>query len=143
MLQRRYKESDSDDIREELERFMTPNKCPQCAGGRLKPEALSVTVGETKPIDTLSHAAGRRRRLLPNIQLSSREEIIAGKILKEVRDRLGFLNSVGVGYLKLDRSARDAVRWGSAAHPPGHADRIEADGGAVRPRRAFHRPSPA
>ena len=105
MLQRRYKESDSDDMREELERYMTSNNCPDCRGRRLKPEALSVTVAG-RPIDKVVELqlqdAGE---FFKNISLSEREEAIAGKILKEVRDRLGFLNAVGVGYLTLDRGA--------------------------------------
>jgi excinuclease ABC subunit A len=105
MLQRRYKESDSDDMREELERFMTSNNCPECRGRRLKPEALSVTVAG-RPIDKVVELqlqdAGD---FFKKIQLSERDEAIAGKILKEVRDRLGFLNAVGVGYLTLDRGA--------------------------------------
>jgi len=105
MLNRRYKESDSDDMREEIERFMTPTKCPECHGRRLKPEALSVTVNGW-PIDKvvaqqLRDADGFFR----TFDLTAREEAIAGKILKEVRDRLGFLNAVGVGYLTLDRNA--------------------------------------
>jgi excinuclease ABC subunit A len=105
MLKRRYHESDNDDIREEIARFMTPNKCPDCGGRRLKPEALAVTVAN-QPIDSvvaqqLSHA----EEFFKTIALSPREEQIAGKILKEVRDRLHFLNSVGVGYLMLDRNA--------------------------------------
>ncbi|HEY6136711.1 MAG TPA: excinuclease ABC subunit UvrA [Thermoanaerobaculia bacterium] len=105
MLQRRYHESDSEDVREEIERFMTPTKCPECGGRRLKPEALAVTVAN-EPIDKvvklqLKDAA----EFFKTIELSAREEQIAGKILKEVRDRLGFLNAVGVGYLALDRNA--------------------------------------
>ncbi|HEV2720385.1 MAG TPA: excinuclease ABC subunit UvrA, partial [Thermoanaerobaculia bacterium] len=105
MLQRRYHESDSEDIREEIERFMTPTKCPECHGRRLKPEALAVTVAN-EPIDNvvklqLKDAA----EFFKTIELTAREEQIAGKILKEVRDRLGFLNAVGVGYLALDRNA--------------------------------------
>ncbi|HKS21537.1 MAG TPA: excinuclease ABC subunit UvrA [Thermoanaerobaculia bacterium] len=105
MLQRRYHESDSEDVREEIERFMTPTKCPECGGRRLKPEALAVTVAN-EPIDKvvklqLKDAA----KFFETIELSAREEQIAGKILKEVRDRLGFLNAVGVGYLTLDRNA--------------------------------------
>ena len=105
MLQRRYLEADSDDVREEIERFMTPKKCPDCNGRRLKPEALAVTVSG-QPIDKLveqqlQEAAG----FFQTIKLSEREETISGKILKEVRDRLGFLNAVGVGYLTLNRNA--------------------------------------
>jgi len=105
MLKRRYHESDSDDIREEIERWMTPKKCPDCHGKRLKPEALSVTVaGET--IDKIVAFQLRSAdEFFRTVSLTSREEAIAGKILKEVRDRLGFLNAVGVGYLTLDRNA--------------------------------------
>jgi len=104
MLKRRYMESDNDDIREEIERFMTPRKCPDCGGRRLKPEALAVTVAG-KPIDqVVSLQLKEAEPFFRTIELTEREELIAGKILKEVRDRLGFLNSVGVGYLTLDRN---------------------------------------
>jgi excinuclease ABC subunit A len=105
MLQRRYHESDSDDMREEIERFMTPAKCPECAGRRLKPEALSVTVAG-RPIDkVVALQLGEAEEFFKIITMTPREEQIAGKILKEVRDRLGFLNAVGVGYLTLNRNA--------------------------------------
>jgi len=105
MLKRRYHESDSDEIREEIERFMTPTKCPECNGRRLKPEALSVTVAG-QPIDkVVAQQLQDADAFFKNIKLTAREEQIAGKILKEVRDRLGFLNAVGVGYLMLDRNA--------------------------------------
>ena len=104
MLQRRYMESDSDDMREEIERFMTPKKCPDCGGKRLRPEALAVTVAG-RPIDqVVSLQLKEAEPFFRTIQLTEREETIAGKILKEVRDRLGFLNAVGVGYLTLDRN---------------------------------------
>jgi excinuclease ABC subunit A len=104
MLKRRYHESDSDDTREEIERFMTPKNCPDCGGRRLKPEALSVTVAN-RPIDqVVSLQLKDAEGFFKTIELSAREETIAGKILKEVRDRLSFLNAVGVGYLALDRS---------------------------------------
>src|SRR5260370_42000521 len=105
MLTRRYKESDNDDIREEIERFMTPMNCPDCKGRRLKPEALAVTVAD-RPIDKIVALQLKdAENFFQTIALTPREEQIAGKILKEVRDRLGFLCSVGVGYLMLDRSA--------------------------------------
>jgi excinuclease ABC subunit A len=105
MLKRRYHESDNDDIREEIERFMTPTKCPECGGRRLKKEALSVTVAG-RPIDkVVALQLKDAGEFFKTIKLSEREETIAGKILKEVRDRLGFLNAVGVGYLMLDRNA--------------------------------------
>jgi excinuclease ABC subunit A len=105
LLQRRYHEADPDEIRDEMERFMTPRNCPQCGGRRLKPEALAVTVAG-QSIDRITalqlQDAGE---FFKSIALTPREETIAGKILKEVRDRLGFLNAVGVGYLALDRNA--------------------------------------
>jgi len=105
MLQRRYKEVESDDMREEIERFMTATKCPECKGRRLKPEALAVTVSD-RPIDQIvSQQLKDAQRFFATVNLAEREEAIAGKILKEVRDRLGFLNEVGVGYLTLDRAA--------------------------------------
>jgi excinuclease ABC subunit A len=105
MLKRRYHESDSDEIREEIERFMTPNNCPECGGRRLKPEALSVTVAD-QPIDgVVARSLREAEKFFKTITLTAREEQIAGKILKEVRDRLGFLNAVGVGYLTLNRGA--------------------------------------
>jgi excinuclease ABC subunit A len=105
MLKRRYHESDSDEIREEIERFMTPTKCPECDGRRLKPEALCVTVAG-RPIDeVVAQQLKDAEAFFKTIELTAREEQIAGKILKEVRDRLGFLNAVGVGYLMLDRNA--------------------------------------
>jgi excinuclease ABC subunit A len=105
MLTRRYKESDNDDIREEIERFMTQMNCPDCKGRRLKPEALAVTVAG-QPIDEIVALQLKdAEKFFATIDLTTREEQIAGKILKEVRDRLGFLCAVGVGYLMLDRSA--------------------------------------
>ncbi len=105
MLQRRYLEADSDDVRDEIERFMTPKKCPDCNGRRLKPEALSVTVSG-QAIDKLVELQLQEAAdFFRTIKLTEREETISGKILKEVRDRLGFLNAVGVGYLTLNRNA--------------------------------------
>ena len=105
MLKRRYHESDNDDIREEIERFMTPKKCPDCKGRRLKPEALAVTVAGRSIDQVVAQQLKEAEGFFKTISLTEREETIAGKILKEVRDRLGFLNSVGVGYLMLDRNA--------------------------------------
>jgi excinuclease ABC subunit A len=105
MLQRRYKESESDDMREEIERFMTPTKCPECHGRRLRPEALSVLVAHHGIDEIVKLQLRDAQEFFQNVNLSAREEAIAGKILKEIRDRLGFLNAVGVGYLTLDRNA--------------------------------------
>ncbi len=105
MLERRYRESDSDDFREEVERFMTATRCGACEGRRLRPEALSVTVGGRSIADLAALALSEAEPWFRALRLSERDEIIAGKILKEVRERLGFLNEVGVGYLTLDRAS--------------------------------------
>jgi excinuclease ABC subunit A len=105
MLQRRYKESESEDMREEIERFMTPTSCPECHGRRLRPEALSVLVAHHGIDQIVKLQLRDAQEFFQTVNLSAREEAIAGKILKEIRDRLGFLNSVGVGYLTLDRNA--------------------------------------
>jgi len=104
MLTRRHKEA-SDDMREEIERFMTAQKCQACGGRRLRPEALAVTVAD-RPIDKVVELSLEgAQTFFEGITLTGRDEQIAGKILKEIRDRLRFLNSVGVGYLSLDRAS--------------------------------------
>ena len=105
MLDRRYRESDSEEIREEIARFMTATVCPDCHGKRLRPEALSVTVGGRTIDELVEMQIEDTLGAVEAIGLGSREEAIAGKILKEVRDRLHFLDEVGVGYLTLDRGA--------------------------------------
>jgi len=105
MLQRRYKECESDDMREEVEKFMTSRKCPECNGKRLKPEALSVTVAGRSINQLVALDLKEAEAFFRDVRLTEREESIAGKILKEVRDRLHFLIAVGVGYLNLDRNA--------------------------------------
>jgi len=102
-LDRRYHETQSTMVREELARYMNEQTCPQCHGARLKPEALAVRVGKwsiyaltTLSIDTLL-------RELPLLPLNVRERQIGQPILKEIVDRLSFLEDVGLGYLSLDR----------------------------------------
>src|SRR4051812_38602235 len=83
MLQRRYLESDSDDMREEVERFMTPKKCPECGGKRLRPEALAVTVAGRPINQVVALQLKEAEPFFRTIALTEREEVIAGKILKE------------------------------------------------------------
>jgi excinuclease ABC subunit A len=106
-LERRYKETSSEYIRTEIERYMTTHPCPACGGRRLKPESLAVTVaGQSIDVVTamsVSQALDFFERV-PE-QLSERELAIGERILKEIRERLGFLVSVGLDYLTLERSA--------------------------------------
>ena len=107
-LQRRMRETSSDWVREDLGQYMAARPCPECKGRRLRPEVLAVTVHDRSIIDitTMSIAdALEFFQSLTGLALSEREHIIARQILKEIRERLGFLNDVGLEYLTLDRGA--------------------------------------
>ena len=104
-MERRYHETNSDAIKEEFNKYMTTKPCPACKGARLRPESLAVTVGDMN-IDQLSRLTVRScRDFLNGLKLSSRELIIAHRILKEINSRLDFLVDVGLDYLTLSRSA--------------------------------------
>jgi len=105
MLERRYKESDSQAVRGEIEKYMSVRLCPDCKGRRLRPEALAITVAGRAIDELTTMPVSELRRLVPTLELSDRERSIAAKVLQEVGDRLGFLDDVGVGYLTLDRSS--------------------------------------
>ncbi len=104
-LDRRYKETDSEYVREEIERYMTSLPCPACRGTRLKPEALSVRVGGRTIAEATALDVRASAEFFAGLSLSERERLIARQILKEIRSRLGFLVNVGLGYLTLDRTA--------------------------------------
>ena len=105
MLERRYKETDSQLVRGEIEKYMSVKTCPSCAGRRLKPEALAITVAG-RSIHALSAlAVADLRGVMAGLELAERERTIAAKVLQEIGDRLRFLDDVGVGYLTLDRSS--------------------------------------
>jgi excinuclease ABC subunit A len=104
-LEAKYKETNSDDARLELEAYMSATPCPECKGRRLKPEALSVLV-DGRSIDALTvMTLEDAQAFFKGFRPTPREAEIAGKILKEISDRLGFLNDVGIGYLSLARSS--------------------------------------
>ena len=104
-LQRRYSETSSDYVKEEIEKFMSASVCPACKGARLKPEALAVTVGE-RNVDALTRMSIEQLELFfRELTLTPRQEQIAHQIVKEIRARLGFLTNVGLNYLTLSRSA--------------------------------------
>ncbi len=106
-LERRYRETTSDYVQAEIERFMMERPCPTCAGARLKPESLAVKIAERNILDASRLAIGEAIAWVDALpkQLSERERTIARMILKEIRSRLGFLVDVGLDYLTLDRSA--------------------------------------
>ena len=104
-LQRRYRETDSSQQRERIEEYMSFRPCPACNGARLKPEVLAVTVGG-KPINEFTTmSVTRALEFLDALGLTETEELIGHRIVKEIRERLTFLDNVGVGYLQLDRAA--------------------------------------
>jgi len=104
-LQRRYSETSSDYVKEEIEKYMSATSCQTCQGARLKPEALAVTVGQANIHTLTTMSVERAAAFFSAFVPTPREEIIAAQILKEVRARLGFLTNVGLGYLNLSRSA--------------------------------------
>ena len=104
-LQRRYQETQSDWMKEELEAYMSQVPCPECAGKRLRPESLAVTVGGINIADFSEKSVEEALAFIEQLELTEREHWIADRILKEIRERLGFLQSVGLGYLNLSRPA--------------------------------------
>ncbi|MBQ1950097.1 MAG: excinuclease ABC subunit UvrA [Clostridia bacterium] len=104
-LQRRYNETTSEYARDELEGYMSQVECPTCHGRRLKPEALAVTVGGRNIMELTALPVADLMAFLDNLSLSEQHRFIAQRILKEIQERLGFLNSVGLNYLTLSRGA--------------------------------------
>lgn len=104
-LERRYKETQSDWMREEIEGCMSAVPCPDCGGMRLKKEVLAVTVGGLNIAEFCAMPVTRALAFVSELTLNEKEMMIAKQILKEVRERLGFLSSVGLEYLSLSRSA--------------------------------------
>src|SRR5262249_23478558 len=103
--ERRYRETENPEHRQELEAYMSNEPCPACKGRRLKPEALAVKVGGRSIDEVASDTITDSMAFFEDLRLSAREKEIAGKILKEIQDRLGFLANVGIGYLNLSRGA--------------------------------------
>ena len=104
-VERRYQETQSDASKRELEEAMAECPCPDCKGKRLKKESLAVTVGD-KDIDALTQmSVVDELQWVDQLELTHQQHLIADRILKEIKSRLGFLQSVGLGYLTLSRSA--------------------------------------
>jgi len=104
-LQRRYLESESESVREDLEKYMNVMPCPTCAGARLKKESLFVRVGDSSIREVTALAIRDCLQFFTDLQLSPKDAEISRRILKEIRERLGFLVNVGLDYLSLDRTA--------------------------------------
>jgi excinuclease ABC subunit A len=104
-LQRRYKDTDSSQQRERIEEYMSFRPCPVCKGARLKPEVLAVTIGEKSINEFTQLSVTRALEFLDGLDLTETEQLIGHRIIKEIRERLTFLDNVGVGYLQLDRAS--------------------------------------
>ena len=104
-LERRYRETQSPGMRADIEECMSETPCPECHGKRLKKTALAVTVGGLNIMEFCDFPVVDALRFVESLVLSEKEAIIAERIVKEIKARLGFLQSVGLGYLSLSRSA--------------------------------------
>jgi len=105
ILERRYKETLSPEVRQELEHFMALRDCPACQGSRLRPETLAVKIAGRSISDVVRFSIKSARQFFDTLTLSERDAQIARRVLKEIRERLGFLAHVGLEYLTLDRAA--------------------------------------
>jgi len=105
-LERRYRETDSYQIREEIRQYMNFKTCPECKGAKLNRASRSVTVGGLNISEITALSVTRARDFFLDLRLEGKKEIIARRILREIVDRLGFLQNVGLAYLTLDRSAQ-------------------------------------
>jgi excinuclease ABC subunit A len=116
-LERRYKESESEFVKEEVrDRFMRSRTCPTCKGARLKPEALPITIGGKNISEVTRFSVLEAHKFFEGLDLSDRERLVAKQVLKEISSRLSFLVNVGLDYVTLDR--------GSGTLAGGEAQRI-------------------
>jgi excinuclease ABC subunit A len=104
-LERRYRQTESDAIRSWIENFMSITSCPECKGTRLKREALSILVDDINIHQLAEMSIKEAKRFFDRLKLTKTQELIARQIMKELRERLGFLVNVGLDYLTLSRSA--------------------------------------
>jgi excinuclease ABC subunit A len=105
-LERRYEETKSEYSREKIEEYMSINPCPKCGGARLRPESLAVTVGEKNIYEMTQMDVSKCKSFIENLKLTQKERMIARRILKEIKERLTFMENVGLNYLTLDRETR-------------------------------------
>ena len=148
-LERRYRETGSDYIRQEIERYMAQRPCPACDGQRLKPQSLAVTVAGKNVIQMTSATIGQSMEWVAWLEgededspLNIREQTIARQILKEIQSRSEVPEGCRAGLPHPRPHGLDPERRRGAAHSSGHADRVGPHGRPLRVRRAQRRPSP-
>ena len=104
-MQRRYSESEIDEVREKLRQFMSSQTCPECLGARLRPESRACTVSGRSIVEVMAMTVKQSRAFFEALALAPAEEAVVAEVLKEIRRRLGFLCDVGLDYLSLDRES--------------------------------------
>ncbi len=104
-LSRRHKETNSEWMREEIESYMSTHPCPKCNGARLKPETLAVKIGDRSIYEVTRLTVQEALKFFEGVELSQRESVISRQVMKEIKERLGFLVNVGLEYLTMDRAA--------------------------------------
>jgi excinuclease ABC subunit A len=104
-LEKRYRETESEGVKEKLEEYMSLRACPACGGARLRPESRAVLVGGTRIEDFCALSARRAIEWLAEVELSETDRHVARLILREISERLQFLENVGIGYLSMDRAS--------------------------------------
>ena len=104
-LERRYREAQSDNSRTDIENYLSAQECPKCRGARLRKEALAVRIGGSNIDEVTQLSIIDAKEFFRNLDLTERQQMIARQILKEINERLGFLVSVGLDYLSLNRTA--------------------------------------
>lgn len=132
-LERRYRETQSPAMRADIEDCMSEIPCPDCMGRRLKKSALAVTVGGMNIADFTELSVVNALKFIESLSLSDKEMLIAERIIKEIKARLGFLQSVGLGYLSLSRTAATLSGGREPAYPARHPDRLQSYGRSVYP----------
>ena len=144
-LERRYKETESDWAREEIGRFMSETPCEACGGKRLKPEALAVKIAGSDIGDATALSVKDAHEWFGVLskKLTKKQNEIAGRILKEIRERLTFLVDVGLEYLTLARASGTLSGGESQRIRLASPDRLRPDRRALCARRALDRPAPA
>ncbi len=142
-LERRYRETDSEGVREKIEEYMSLVPCPVCKGARLRPESRAVKVGGIAIHEFCAMSVRRALGWLDEVELTETERHIARLIFREIQERLQFLENVGIGYLSMERAAATLSGRRGAADSAGDADRLRAGRRVVRVGRAVDRAASA
>jgi len=121
-VQRKYRETSSDIIKQEYETFMRITPCHVCGGQRLKKESLAVTVSEKNIYEVTSMSIKKLQVFLKNMELTKQQLLIGDQILKEIKARVGFLSEVGLEYLTLSRATGSLSGRRSPKNPSGDTD---------------------